>query len=313
VTGAVPDAAIAAELAEATVGIAPVAVTRFTTGSQHFVYEARFAGRDPVVVRISRPEHRWLVRNASKMSRQLRPLGVPLPEMLAGDAEAPLPYMILARLPGTDLGDVIDTLNEPQLAAIATEVARAQAIVAQTSTAGRFGYAADPADAPRQLFSELLADSILRSRGRITAADLYDLAPVEAAEAVLADLRSEADDMPATPFLHDTTTKNVIVAPDGRFSGIVDVDDLCFGDPRAPLALTTAAIMAFRAPSPYAALWMEQAGHRDDRLFRFEVALCLLDFMSEEGQVFNGNERPSSPDIRARLQRLYEAELARAR
>ena len=47
--------------------------------------------------------------------------------------------------------------------------------------------------------------------------------------------RAELDALSPVPFLHDTTTKNVIVTPEGSFSGIVDVDDLCFGDPRTSL------------------------------------------------------------------------------
>ena len=56
--------------------------------------------------------------------------------------------------------------------------------------------------------------------------------------------RGELDSQPPIPFLHDTTTKNVIVTPEGAFSGIVDVDDLCFGDPRYVVALTLPSLTA---------------------------------------------------------------------
>jgi aminoglycoside phosphotransferase (APT) family kinase protein len=55
--------------------------------------------------------------------------------------------------------------------------------------------------------------------------------------------RAQLDSLPPIPFLHDTTTKNVIVTPGGTFSGIVDVDDLCFGDPRYVVALTLASTL----------------------------------------------------------------------
>ena len=58
---------------------------------------------------------------------------------------------------------------------------------------------------------------------------------------------------------------------------------------------------------------MRHAGHRDDRLFRFYVALYLLDFMSEQGQVFNGNQQASVPETRQRLERLYVTALERVR
>jgi hypothetical protein len=48
---------------------------------------------------------------------------------------------------------------------------------------------------------------------------------------------------------------------------------------------------------------------RDDRLFRLYVTLFLLDLMAEHGQTFNGNERPSSPRARGRLQHAFNESL----
>ena len=56
---------------------------------------------------------------------------------------------------------------------------------------------------------------------------------------------------------------------------------------------------------------MRTAGFRDDRLLRFYVAMCLLDFLSEEGQIFNGNQRPTSPEKRRALLDLYTSALQR--
>jgi len=304
-----PGAATAEALAFAAVGSRPVAVTRFTTGSQHYVFEARFTDRDAVVVRISLADHRTLAASASRLSHWLRPLGVPLPAIIAEDLDAPFPYLILERLPGADLGQVIGRLLPGRLDAIAAQIVRAQRLVATTPSAGRYGYAERATQAPYDRWSQNLDAGLSRSRSRIAAAGIFDLGLVDALEAVLGTLRPEADRQPATPFLHDTTTKNVIVTEDGALSGIVDVDDLCFGDPRFVVALTLAALTAFGGPVSYAESWMHLAGFRDDRLFRLYVALCLLDFLSEEGQVFNGNQRPSSPENRRALLAHYTAAL----
>lgn len=48
-------------------------------------------------------------------------------------------------------------------------------------------------------------------------------------------------------------------------------------------------------------------GLADDALFRFYVAVFLLDFMSEHGMVFNGNMRPSRAEDRQHLLALFEA------
>lgn len=49
----------------------------------------------------------------------------------------------------------------------------------------------------------------------------------------------------------------------------------------------------------------------DDRLFRLYVVVFLVDFMAEHGQVFNGNQRPSSVAARAQLSTIFGAALQR--
>jgi aminoglycoside phosphotransferase (APT) family kinase protein len=118
-----------------------------------------------------------------------------------------------------------------------------------------------------------------------------------------------SDALHATPFLHDTTIKNVIVTDAGKFSGIVDVDDLCFGDPRFVAALTHVALLAHEHPADYAGHLMHAAGWRDDHLYRLYVAVIFIGFMSEHGQRFNGNQQPSLAADRAKLFSLYRSAL----
>src|SRR5690606_36363146 len=102
---------------------------------------------------------------------------------------------------------------------------------------------------------------------------------------------------------------NVIVGPDGRLSGIVDVDDLCFGDSRYAAALTRAALTAFGGPTDYVNPWLAHMGQAADHVFDFYVAVFLLDFLAEQGLIFNGNPTPSQPEERQRLLDLYQAAL----
>lgn len=292
-------------------GLSPASVQRFTTGLHHFVYEVGFADREPVVARIAKPSERRAMAGALHLSNLLRPLGVPLPEILAADIDASFPWLILERLPGTDLGAVASTLSNEQLAAIASHVAKAQAVAATTESTGRYGYAAQPAQAPFGAWSDVLAASIARSRERIMGAGLFDPGHVERLERAFAERRADLDRIAATPFLHDTTTKNVIVSPAGVFSGIVDVDDLCFGDPRYSAALTLASLIASGGPAQYVKYWQEVAGWDFDATFDLYVALFLLDFMAEHGRDFNGNMHPSLESERERLEAAYLATMAR--
>ena len=154
-------------------------------------------------------------------------------------------------------------------------------------------------------WSQVLQDNLARSRRRIAAAGLFDLDAVDKVAAMIAAACAELDSLPPIPFLHDTTTKNVIATTAGAFSGIVDVDDLCFGDPRYVVALTLASLTVSGGPVQYIDAWMNYANYRSDRIFRLYVALFIVDFMSEHGQVFNGNLLPSSADDRNHLLRVF--------
>jgi len=305
--GAVPTPALALAAARAATGRVPAEVRRFRTGVAHHVYEAPFDDDRPsIVVRMGTPEQRAGLAEGVRLNRLLRPLGVPLPEVLAAGLDEPIPWVALERLPGTDLDHVIGALPDGQLRAVAEGVAAAQAGAARASSAGRYGYAAAPAAAPHPRWSGVLEANLARSRARIQAAGLFETGPVEAVAGLVERRRDELDAVPATAFLHDTTTKNVIVAPDGTLSGVVDVDDLCWGDPRYAPALTLAVLLAYGGPPEYVGHWMRAAGHRDDGLFRLYVALFLVDLMGEHGQRFNGNERPSTPEARDQLLRAFE-------
>lgn len=302
----------ALRLAKRHAGRAPAAVRRFTTGATHFVYEALFSDLPALVVRITRPEWRATCRDAARLSRRLRPLGVPLPALLEDGSDAPVPYLVLERLEGTDLWAVINGLPHAALRDIAGRIAEAQAIVAATDSAGRYGYAAEPSQAPHGCWSAVVEANVQRSRERIAAAGLVDPAIVERLARLVAAARGGLDAVPSRPFLHDTSTKNVIVTPDGRFSGIVDVDDLCFGDPAYAAALTLTAILCRAGPATYVEAWLARAGRAMDRLFWLYVAVFAVDFLAEQGQDFNGNQPPSSPDERARLAALFEDAAARS-
>jgi Ser/Thr protein kinase RdoA (MazF antagonist) len=306
-TADVPNSIIARDLAAAAVGRMPIEVRRFSTGSHHYVFEATFEDRMAVVVRIAAEHSRAAMAGALKVSRRLRPEGVPLPEIIAEGVNHRFSHLVLERLRGTDLGMVIGGLSDSNLDLIAIKVAQAQRATSKAASGTRYGYSVEPGDAPHESWSQVLLDNLARSRRRIAAAELFDESVVDAIVKIVFTARAELDALPPVAFMHDTTTKNVIVTPGGSLSGIVDVDDLCFGDPRYVVALTLASLMAFGGPTHYVDAWMNAANYQDDGIFRLYVALFIVDFMSEHGQEFNGNGLTSSVDGRNRLLRVFAA------
>ena len=301
----IPTPALAAQIVHHRLGRAPVSIRRFTTGIRHYVYECVFADGSAVVARIGAPAHRAEIEGGVRLSRLLRPLGAPLPELLVDGSAEPYPHMLLERLPGTDLGAVAHRLSPSRLEAIARRMVEVQAIVAGQPTAGRYGYAADPHAAHFAAWAEVLGADLDRDLQRIAEAGLFDHDLAGRARVALDTLRPELDRIAASPFLHDTTTKNVIVTEDGNLTGIVDVDSLCYGDPRLTPALTLASLSATGGPVHYVESWMAQAGQPMDRVFRFYVARCLVSFMAEHGHDLNGNRPDDDAGAREGLQETF--------
>src|SRR6266436_5290537 len=128
-----PNNAVAGNLVATALGCLPTEVRRFGTGSHHYVFEATFKDRAPVVVRIAAERSRKAMAGAYELSQLLRPKGVPLPKIITEKLDHQFSHLIFERLPGTDLGDVIRGLSDSSLKVVATKVARAQRITAKTA------------------------------------------------------------------------------------------------------------------------------------------------------------------------------------
>ena len=299
--------AVAARLVEERLGRRVREAVRFPTGLANAVYDVRLADGTAVVLRCSRDPH--VVRSAVRWSTRLRPLGVPLPALLDHGLEPP--YVLLERLPGSDLGTVHDALGPTDLRRIAASVADAQRRVAELRAFPGYGHVARPEDPGLPSWRAVLEANVRRSAERGRANGTVEPADVARVELLLDRLGRQLDRVPPTPFLDDATTKNVIVAQ-GRVSGIVDVDQVCAGDPRLVVALTAVSLAAAGRPSLYADLLLEAMGGRRDALLDLYEAVFCLDLLSEMGVRFNRREPVPVDAVRQRrLGALLAARLDR--
>ena len=285
-------------------------VARFATGLDHFVFDVVIGDGRRVVARLSArgPDP---LRSAVAWSRRLRPLGVPLPAILHADLGAehtPFAALLLERLPGTDLGHVIDDLSPEALRSVAAGVVDAQRRTATLQPGVGFGYvAAADGPFPHASWSDVVAASLARSRQRIERAGVFNRECVSDLERRLNAHRPYLDRVEPVPFLDDTTTKNVLVDA-GRLSGIVDVDVVCYGDPLWTLALTRMALLSGEHALTYTTIWEDLLDLNDQQrtILSFYTAAFCVDFMGEVGQLFNQAEPlAADPERVALLNRIF--------
>ena len=88
--------------------------------------------------------------------------------------------------------------------------------------------------------------------------------------------------------MHDITTNNVII-DDGRLSGVVDVDNLCFSDPLFLVGLIRMALLAHGGSAVYVDEWVDVLRPDQEQLaaLDFYTAVFCLCFMDELGHRFN--------------------------
>src|SRR5215470_7343993 len=114
-----PNNVVVGNLLATALGCLPADVRRFGAGSHHYVFEATFKDREPVVVRIAAEHSRQAMAGAYALSQLLRPKGVPLPKIIFEQLDHRFSHLIFERLPGADLGEVIGGLSDSSLEAVA--------------------------------------------------------------------------------------------------------------------------------------------------------------------------------------------------
>jgi hypothetical protein len=271
-------------------------VNRFPTGACHFVYDVVTESGRNVVARIARPENRHFLAGAIYWYGFLKPKGLPLAAIISHDIQAePFPYMILERLAGEDLWAVYPQLSRAQKKALANEITGLQKLTGSLPFGRGFGFVESfESDSFLPTWIDVLYSQLERSRSRIQAVGIMDVRQVDRVAKKLDNYTSYFAQIAPRCFLDDITTRNVIVH-DGKLSGIVDVDFVCFGDNLLTTALTQMSLINLRADLDYIDYWCEAANVTEQQreVLVFYTALFCVDFMGELGQQFN-KDHPES-------------------
>ena len=199
-------------------------------------------------------------------------------------------------------------MKPPHLGLIAGSLAQMQHKVATLESAGRYGWANAADAAPHARWSDALSQDLAEARGAIQAAGLMDQTLVDMVERRLARQAAVLDAVPALAFLAEPATRDAIVTEAGRFSGLVDVDQLGWGDPRIAIARTLFDLLDAEKPTGFADAWLALAGANADRSFWLYVAIAGIQVMADYG---DGGRQFRIGD-RDRLDRLMTHILARA-
>lgn len=267
----------------------PLKIERMTTGICNEVFSVTLTSKS-VIVRMNADEYQI---GSDEFIPFFQSKGIRVPEILALDYSkqfVPFVYQIQTKLEGKDIGQVIQNLSDGELQSIAEEIANIAKMLAPTPTNGKFGWIGS--DKKRLFdswiaFIEKMEDDICR---RNTQTGIVGEVYIETFRKTFERYRSYFETVPSTFYYDDMSSKNVLIY-EGKFSGLVDLDTMAYGDPLEGIGRIEASWYGTHYGTVYTeAIVRELALNEKQR--EIVTAYALLNriyWLSEKGIQFNQN------------------------
>lgn len=177
--------------------------------------------------------------NLSRLSE----LGIPVPEVVAFDTSfdnVDYSVLVMTYIEGEELFFELDGMSDKQMTMLAEQITEFQRAASTLPVLGGCGYACVDAPADRK-WSEVVRDPKGAFFVDPLPADVESL--YERLELAIDKLAPRLDSITPKCFLHDLTTKNVLMKG-GELQGVVDFDVVAYGDPLFHLGLAAATVHA---------------------------------------------------------------------
>lgn len=207
----------------------PKKIIRMKGGICNEVYLVQLGSRE-VIIRLNSDNDE--MKGSEKHIPLFRSHGIVVPEILASDYSkkfVPYYYQIQSKLEGQEIGTIIDSLTPKQLKLLAKEIANIFKKLLPISTNGKFGFVYAQA---KGLKKSLTADIRIRLNASIKcgrSTGVLDSEMEKAIKKVFSDHKSYFDSVKAKFYYDDMSSKNVLIHK-GKFSGLVDLDGVSYGD-----------------------------------------------------------------------------------
>lgn len=236
-----------------------ISATRFTTGDQFFVYAVKTENHE-YVLRIASPNQKSKFIAGIDWQEKLIPLGIPLAKFIHTDLNeqySPFPALLMNRLPGDDLCNVYSTLSAADKKQLAIEMVNIQTKTNTLPNGSGYGIMESYEAAPEaNTWFDFIMNRLMLFKKIIHETGVFNHALVEQAIQLAIKNKDSLLSVKPKPFLWDASERNVLIH-EGKITGIVDVDDLCFGDPLFVIALTSVALACDGYDTLYADYWAE--------------------------------------------------------
>ena len=253
-----PSEQTAASIVKSMTGEEVISTSRMPTGDQNFVFAVTTSDAE-YVIRMTDEKHKKKFEAAIYWQKKLLPLGVPLAEFIQTDLDgkySSFPALLMKRLLGDDLVNVYPNLTDTDKKNLANEIVKIQALTNKLPKGPGFGYTDSYEHALEfKTWYDFLMQRLQFFEEQVKNNNVFDPKKISNVISIAKNLENELK-VPATPFLWDASERNVLVY-NGKNTGIVDVDEICFGDPLFVIALTSVCLELEKHDTVYADYWVE--------------------------------------------------------
>jgi len=218
----------------------PLSLKKMDFGHNSLTYIASFAHRDPIVIRTN--TNSSVFQSTEHNIAALSNIGLPVPKIAAIDLTLnnyPFAYIVMEYIDGRDLRYELGKMNESNVIVLAEQICKIQRKVGDLPKGTGFGYCGLGEKARFSTWHNCLLNeiSILGCENKQIVNYIHRL------KRLAIKYRTMLEAVPATCFLDDITTKNVIIK-DNVLQGLIDFDCVCYGDPMWWLSLTIVCVVS---------------------------------------------------------------------
>lgn len=269
----------------------PKYIKRIAIGMSNEVYLVGLENKE-IIARLS-PIDRMLMGTHDHIPK-FKALGIQVPDILAEDYNRrliPYSYQILSKIEGKDLGQVIESLTETQLKALANEIANIFRKVSTIPSSDKFGVIwGGGDDEVSDSWTERMKIWIEESKERGLSTGIMDKDIVAIADKLYERFEAYFSNLKPTTYYGDICSKNVMIHQ-GAFNGLVDLDGLTQGDPLEAIGRIKLSWYETSYGDFYSTAIMDAMGLNQDqrKLVTMYALLNQISWACENGIQFNQN------------------------
>lgn len=268
----------------------PEKISRMEAGICNEVFLVKLNDKS-VIVRINNLNR--FLKGSAKNIPLFKSKQIPVPEIIFEDYSRETisyAYQVMTVVEGQDLGKVIKSLKPEQLKSIAKEISDIFLKLSDIPTNGKFGWVDDSDSELVNSWFDVMQKMYSNLEDRNQKTKILGSGILSLASSLIAKYKDYFINVTSKFVFDDISSKNVIIK-DGKFNGLVDLDQIMYGDFLEPIGRIKASWYGTEYGKIYtdAVINYLKLNEKEKKMVTVYAFLNRINWLSEIGIQFNKN------------------------